>query len=29
MDETEVTNEEFEAFVQATGYKTIAETKPT
>ena len=29
MDETEVTNKEFEAFVQATGYITIAETKPT
>ena len=29
MDATEVTNKEFAAFVQATGYKTVAETKPT
>ncbi len=29
MDETEVTNEQFEAFVKATGYITIAERKPT
>src|SRR3984885_10955370 len=29
MDETEVTNKEFAAFVAATGYVTIAETKPT
>ncbi len=29
MDETEVTNKEFQAFVNATGYVTIAETKPT
>ena len=28
MDKTEVTNEEFEKFVQATGYVTIAERKP-
>jgi formylglycine-generating enzyme required for sulfatase activity len=28
MDETEVTNEQFEKFVQATGYKTVAERKP-
>src|SRR6185295_9085314 len=29
MDATEVTNEEFEQFVKATGYVTIAERKPT
>ena len=29
MDATEVTNEEFEQFVTATGYVTIAERKPT
>lgn len=29
MDETEVTNEQFEAFVKATGYVTVAERKPT
>ncbi|MEO6134142.1 MAG: formylglycine-generating enzyme family protein [Ginsengibacter sp.] len=29
MDEHEVTNAEFEKFVKATGYKTIAETAPT
>jgi len=29
MDATEVTNEEFTAFVQATGYVTVAERKPT
>jgi formylglycine-generating enzyme required for sulfatase activity len=29
MDEHEVTNAEFEAFVKATGYKTIAEITPT
>ncbi|WP_245536730.1 formylglycine-generating enzyme family protein [Solitalea canadensis] len=29
MDETEVTNAEFTAFVKATGYITIAERKPT
>ncbi len=29
MDETEVTNKEFEAFVKATGYVTVAEHKPT
>ena len=29
MDETEVTNQQFEAFVKATGYITIAERKPT
>lgn len=29
MDKTEVTNEEFEKFVKATGYKTIAERTPT
>lgn len=29
MDEHEVTNEEFEAFVKATGYITIAEEAPT
>jgi formylglycine-generating enzyme required for sulfatase activity len=28
MDKTEVTNEEFEKFVRATGYVTIAERKP-
>ncbi|MGZ8940769.1 MAG: formylglycine-generating enzyme family protein [Limisphaerales bacterium] len=28
MDKTEVTNEEFEKFVKATGYVTIAERKP-
>jgi formylglycine-generating enzyme required for sulfatase activity len=28
MDETDVTNEEFEKFVQATGYITIAEQSP-
>lgn len=28
MDETEVTNEQFAAFVEATGYVTIAEQKP-
>ncbi|QDT37475.1 formylglycine-generating enzyme family protein [Stratiformator vulcanicus] len=28
MDATEVTNAEFSRFVEATGYKTIAETKP-
>src|SRR5688572_1304913 len=28
MDATEVTNEQFEAFVKATGYKTIAERQP-
>lgn len=28
MDETEVTNAQFAAFVKATGYKTIAEQKP-
>jgi formylglycine-generating enzyme required for sulfatase activity len=28
MDKTEVTNEEFEKFVRATGYVTIAEQKP-
>jgi formylglycine-generating enzyme required for sulfatase activity len=28
MDETEVTNGQFAAFVKATGYKTIAERKP-
>jgi len=28
MDRTEVTNEEFERFVQATGYITVAEHKP-
>jgi formylglycine-generating enzyme len=28
MDQTEVTNEQFEEFVRATGYKTIAERKP-
>lgn len=29
MDENEVTNKEFAAFVKATGYKTIAEIAPT
>jgi len=29
MDATEVTNEQFEQFVNATGYVTIAERKPT
>jgi sulfatase modifying factor 1 len=29
MDKTEVTNEQFEKFVQATGYVTTAERKPT
>jgi sulfatase modifying factor 1 len=29
MDRTEVTNAQFEAFVQATGYKTSAEKPPT
>ncbi|HEX5703576.1 MAG TPA: formylglycine-generating enzyme family protein [Pyrinomonadaceae bacterium] len=29
MDETEVTNEEFERFTKATGYVTVAERKPT
>lgn len=29
MDATEVTNEQFEKFVEATGYKTIAEITPT
>ena len=29
MDATEVTNEEFAAFVTATGYVTVAESKPT
>jgi formylglycine-generating enzyme len=29
MDATEVTNEEFEKFVKATGYVTVAEQKPT
>jgi formylglycine-generating enzyme len=29
MDATEVTNEAFAAFVKATGYVTVAETKPT
>ena len=28
MDATEVTNKEFAGFVKATGYKTVAETKP-
>ena len=28
MDKTEVTNEEFEKFVKATGYVTVAERKP-
>lgn len=29
MDASEVTNQQFEAFVKATGYKTVAEIKPT
>jgi formylglycine-generating enzyme len=29
MDRTEVTNEQFERFVKATGYKTVAEIAPT
>lgn len=29
MDETEVTNSQFQTFVQATGYVTVAERKPT
>ena len=29
MDATEVTNKEFAKFISATGYKTVAETKPT
>jgi formylglycine-generating enzyme len=29
MDQTEVTNKEFAAFVKATGYITVAERKPT
>lgn len=29
MDATEVTNEQFEQFVKATGYVTVAEQKPT
>jgi len=29
MDKTEVTNKQFEKFVKATGYKTIAEIAPT
>jgi formylglycine-generating enzyme required for sulfatase activity len=29
MDATEVTNEEFDRFVKATGYLTVAERKPT
>ena len=29
MDETEVTNEQFAAFVEATGYVTVAEQTPT
>ncbi|MDB6133017.1 MAG: hypothetical protein JWM59_1260 [Verrucomicrobiales bacterium] len=29
MDATEVTNEEFQKFVTATGYKTVAEAAPT
>ena len=28
MDKTEVTNQQFEVFVSATGYKTVAERKP-
>lgn len=28
MDETEVTNEQFAAFIEATGYLTVAERKP-
>jgi formylglycine-generating enzyme len=29
MDKTEVTNEQFEQFIQATGYRTVAEIAPT
>ena len=29
MDKTDVTNEEFEKFVKATGYMTMAEIAPT
>lgn len=29
MDSTEVTNEQFIAFIEATGYVTVAEQKPT
>ena len=29
MDETEVTNDQYEVFVKATGYVTVAEIKPT
>src|SRR4051812_11146900 len=29
MDQTEVTNDQFAAFVKATGYVTLAEKKPT
>ncbi len=29
MDETEITNDQFAAFVKATGYITVAEKKPT
>ena len=29
MDKTEVTNAQFEAFVTATGYKTVAELPPS
>ena len=29
MDKTDVTNDEFEKFVKATGYKTVAEIAPT
>ena len=29
MDRSEVTNEEFDKFVQATGYVTVAERTPT
>jgi formylglycine-generating enzyme len=29
MDKTDVTNDQFEKFVQATGYKTLAEIPPT
>ncbi len=29
MDKTEVTNEQFEKFIKATGYRTIAEIAPT
>ena len=28
MDRTEVTNEQFEAFIKASGYRTVAERKP-